>query len=113
MKKFLLMISMCFGISAFSQNLQFSRVFTLTSPGVGGINNSGMVVWTTVPAGKIWKLEFGQCQYCTLNGTYGIPTTGGSSYQIPSPFWFNSGDVIYKQANVNSILNIIEYTIVP
>lgn len=109
MKKFLIVIAMCSGISAFSQNLQFSQVLTLTYTSTQTMYSS-MQVFATVPQGKVWKIESFLCSSAWSINDFNV---GSNTSLAASSIWLKSGDVI-KRANTASLfLSVVEYTIVP
>jgi hypothetical protein len=107
-KRFLLLLSLVFlSSNSWAQvNLQFSKPITMGGVLCGGINNNGCIgfrSWDgdTVPAGKIWKIEFigagGSANLCprfAVNGAElkGWSTANKQMWASPQPISLNSGD---------------------
>lgn len=105
--RFLLVLSLMFvTFNSWAQvNLQFSKPITMGGVLCGGINStcSGFQGWDgdTVPAGKIWKIEFigagGSAALCPRFAVNGAELNGWSTankqmWASPQPIWLNSGD---------------------
>ena len=104
--RFLLVLSLVFMTSnSWAQvNLQFSKPITMGGVLCGGINSVciGFRGWDgdTVPAGKIWKIEFigaggsaGLCPRFAVNGAElnGWSTANKQMWASQQPIWLNSG----------------------
>jgi hypothetical protein len=100
---------------AFSQNhnLEFNQVYSYAGFLNGGANSP---VWT-VPASKVWKVDFFTTDWLVLNGNKAsnLNNNGG-------PLWLKEGDVVYYSGpsysiccggTTNYLISIIEFNVVP
>lgn len=106
MKKYILItLSLAFAAQINAQNnLVFNQVILLE------LTSSG----TTVPEGKIWKVEDGQGGYVySVNEEPWLVGASGSYKSTPT--WFPEGSVFTKFSGNNSIntLSILEFNVVP
>jgi len=104
-KYFFIVFAIAFTAQINAQNnLVFNQVILLE------LTSSG----TTVPEGKVWKVEDGQLGYLYLvNGlTWNI---GGAGSYKSTPTWFPEGSVFKKYSGSNSLetLSILEFDVVP
>lgn len=98
-------------------NLQFNQVITR----IGQISFCSSTTTWTVPAGKVWKVEFYTKNWnmLYLNG-FNVPATGSQSDGL---LWLKEGDFVRftSTCNVNAgftspqtyVFSAIEYNIVP
>ena len=104
-KYFFIVFAIAFTAQINAQNnLVFNQVILLE------LTSSG----TTVPEGKVWKVEDGQLgNFYSVNGlTWSIGASG--SYKN-TPTWFPEGSVFKKYPGSNSLntLSILEFDVVP
>lgn len=122
-----ILFSVCFGAQkSFAQgNLQFNRVITLT--GSLATNQGSSSSTSTVPAGKVWKIEGIWdntanypdivIQVNGINVQYFKGSTG-PSYSSGGTMWLKAGDVIMfyhasSSSQTNYVCSILEFNIVP
>lgn len=110
MKHLLTLCLLLFLGTCFSQgNLQFNQVLTFTGTVA---SNNGFVnsAINTVPAGKVWKIEFKEG-----GGLLNVNGMNLSLNQLPC--WLKNGDIVALNGNNSSTQNIfvsiIEFNIVP
>lgn len=104
-KYFLIALILAFTVQINAQNnLVFNSAILLE------LTSSG----TTVPEGKVWKVQDGSGGYSYLvNGE--IWTVGGSGSYKSTPTWFPEGSVFTRYTGPNrlSFLSILEFNVVP
>ena len=109
-------------------NLQFNTVYsyagsTSTSTPVNGINGSSNYGTSafTVPNGKIWRIDRlwirgAQNPMLYINNFFVGMAESGYVFEITSPIWIKTGDVI-KIGSANSAasyhINIVEFNLIP
>ena len=103
-----------------SQNLQFSRVLSVSRT---------TATTDTVPAGKVWKLEFVSCNSPSKSvhnivvnnnivSLYTHESSGNSAYHDyigpAGPIWLSEGTTLRSgSAGLTYFFSIIEFTVVP
>ena len=114
MKIIVLSIFVLFSGIVFSQgNLQFNQVYSYS----GFLNGGGVSPVWTVPAGKVWKVDFFTTDWIVLNNNRGSNTNNNGG-----ALWLRPGDLIYYSGpayniccggTTNYLISIIEFNVVP